>query len=155
VATGCRQAEIMADVPEPSRHVRHRYVRHAEMRGYVDDRVGEPRHGAASVGRSSAIVPASCRRRARPRPRAKVGKRPKMSLAAAARGSDKWPEKPPFCGFPTADQEADMIGPGLGEGVASFAVRTRQGPALPGPPHLTTGRVRFRLSIQTTIGSPP
>jgi hypothetical protein len=28
-----------------------------------------------------------------------------MALAAAARGSDKWPEKPTFCGFPTADQE--------------------------------------------------
>src|ERR687891_2849087 len=32
-------------------------------------------------------------------------KRPEMGLAAAARGSDKWPEKPTFCGFPTADQE--------------------------------------------------
>ena len=28
-----------------------------------------------------------------------------MGLSAAARGSDKWPEKPTFCGFPTADQE--------------------------------------------------
>jgi hypothetical protein len=27
------------------------------------------------------------------------GKRPKMGLSTAARGSDKWPEKPAFCGF--------------------------------------------------------
>ena len=33
------------------------------------------------------------------------GKRPEMGLAAAARGSDKWPEKPTFCGFSTADRE--------------------------------------------------
>jgi hypothetical protein len=33
------------------------------------------------------------------------GKRPKMGFGAGARGSDKWPEKPPFFGFPTADQE--------------------------------------------------
>src|SRR5918996_6406833 len=32
-------------------------------------------------------------------------KQPEMGLAAAARGSDKWPEKPTSCGFPTADQE--------------------------------------------------
>jgi hypothetical protein len=32
-------------------------------------------------------------------------KRPEMGLAAAARGSDKWPEKPTFCGFPTAGRE--------------------------------------------------
>jgi hypothetical protein len=28
-----------------------------------------------------------------------------VGLAAAAPGSDKWPEKPTFCGFPTADWE--------------------------------------------------
>jgi hypothetical protein len=32
-------------------------------------------------------------------------KRPEMGSRAGARGSDKWPEKPTFCGFPTADQE--------------------------------------------------
>jgi hypothetical protein len=32
-------------------------------------------------------------------------KRPEVGLGAAARGSDKWPEKPTFCGFPTEDQE--------------------------------------------------
>jgi hypothetical protein len=35
----------------------------------------------------------------------RVGKWPEVDLAAAARGSDKWPEKPTLCGFPTADQE--------------------------------------------------
>jgi hypothetical protein len=30
---------------------------------------------------------------------------PKRVLAVATRGSDKWPEKPTFCGFPTVDQE--------------------------------------------------
>jgi len=37
------------------------------------------------------------------------GKWPEMGLAAAAGGSDKWPEKPTFCGFPTADQEPKRI----------------------------------------------
>jgi hypothetical protein len=30
---------------------------------------------------------------------------PKMGFGGCPRGSDKWPEKPTFCGFPTADQE--------------------------------------------------
>ncbi len=30
---------------------------------------------------------------------------PKMGFGGRPRGSDKWPEKPTFCGFPTADQE--------------------------------------------------
>jgi hypothetical protein len=32
------------------------------------------------------------------------GKRREMGLAAEARGSDKWPEMPTFCGVRTADQ---------------------------------------------------
>ena len=32
-------------------------------------------------------------------------KGPKMGFRAGVRGSDKGPEKPTFCGFPTADQE--------------------------------------------------
>ena len=37
------------------------------------------------------------------------GKRPEVGLAAAARGSDKWPEKPTFCRFPTADQSGKRM----------------------------------------------
>jgi len=46
-----------------------------------------------------------------------------MGLAAAARGSDKWPEKPTFCGFPTADQKRNKNVPtrclGGGRGTVS------------------------------------
>ena len=36
-------------------------------------------------------------------------KRPEVGLPAAVRGSDKWPEKPTFCGFPTADQSGKRM----------------------------------------------
>src|SRR5919106_1838912 len=50
-------------------------------------------------------------------------KRPEMGLAAAARGSDKWPEKPTFCGFPTAHQERKKTVPNGQTGGGSVRFR--------------------------------
>ena len=58
------------------------------------------------ISRASYIRTKMAVVRLRQRKAPKRGRKwPKMGFRAAARGSDKWPEKPTFCGFPTADQE--------------------------------------------------
>jgi hypothetical protein len=51
-------------------------------------------------------------------------KRPEVGLAVAAGGSDNWPEKAAFCGFPTANQEPKKNVPTGRLGGASSQERT-------------------------------